>query len=101
MVSARVAKQRACGPNGDPLVTLWALSRSGRMINVCSLFEHAQRAGSAASLHCFEALLMECERGEGYEHELALLKGLEGAAGIAERDVAAMCLVDANGVRLH
>ena len=80
-VLARVAEQRVCDLNGDPHVTLWALSRCGRMINAWSLFEHAQRIGSAASLHCFEALLVECEHGEGYEHEIALLKGLEGAAG--------------------
>ena len=81
MVLARVAKQRACDPNGDPHVTLSALARCGLMINAWSLFEHALHIGSAASLHCFEAMLMECERGERYEHEIALLKGLEGAAG--------------------
>ena len=80
-VLARVAEQSVCDLNGDPHVTLWALSRCGRMIDAWSLLEHAQRIGSAASLHCFEALLMECERGERYEHEIALLKGLDGAAG--------------------
>ena len=81
MVLARVAEQRVCDLNEDPHVTLWALSRCGSIIDAWSLFEHAQRIGSAASLHCFEALLMECERGERYEHEIALLKGLEGAEG--------------------
>ena len=80
-VLARVAKQRVCELTGEPHVTLWALARCGRMINAWSFFEHALRIGSAAGLDCFEALLMECERGEGDEHELALLKGLEGAAG--------------------
>ena len=52
-------------------------------------------------------MLMECERGARYEHEIALLKGLEGAAGnvgeqrgcgaAAERDVAAMCLDATSG----
>ena len=51
------------------------------MINAWSLFEHAQRIGSAASLHCFEAVLMECEKRGRDEHEIALLNGLEGAAG--------------------
>ena len=80
-VLARVAEQRVCDLNGDPHVTLWALSRRGRMITAWSLLEHAQHIGSASSLHCFEAMLMECERGERYEHEIALMKGLEGAAG--------------------
>ena len=78
---ARVAEQRVCKLNMDPQVTLWALQRCGSMIDAWSLFEHAQRIGSATSLHCFEALLMECEPGERYEHEIVLLKGLEGAAG--------------------
>ena len=78
---ARVAEQRVCDLDGNSHVTLWALSRSGRMINAWSLFGHSQRVGSAAGLHRFEALLMECERGIRYEHEIALLKGLEGAAG--------------------
>ena len=53
---------------------------------------------------------MECGQGERYEHEVALLKGLEDAAGnvgeqrgsgaAAERDVAAMPLDEANGVNL-
>ena len=64
-----------------------------------SLFEHAQCIGSAASLHCFEVLLMECEWGETYEHEIALSKGLEGAAGnVGDRR---SCGADeANGVKL-
>ena len=80
-VLARVAEQRVCDLDGDPHVTLWALSRCGRMLTAWSLLEHAQHTGSAAALHCFEAMLMECERGARYEHEIALLKGLEGAAG--------------------
>ena len=51
------------------------------MITAWSLLEHVQHVGSASSLHCVEAMLMECERGERYEHEIELLKGLEGAAG--------------------
>ena len=99
MVLARVAEQRVCDLNGDFHVTLWALSRCGRMINAWSLFGHAQRIGSAAGLHCFEALLMECERGEGYEYEIALVKGLEGSAGnVCEQRG---CWADeANGVKL-
>ena len=80
-VLARAAEQRVCDLNGDPHVTLWALSRCGRMITAWSLLEHAQHIGSAAALHCFEAMLMECGRGARYEHEIALLKGLEDAAG--------------------
>ena len=80
-VLARVSEQHDLNRYSHDSVTLWALSRCRRMINAWSLFEHAQRIGSAASLHCFNALLMECERGEGYEHEIAFLKGLEGAAG--------------------
>ena len=51
------------------------------MIDAWSLLGHAQRIGNAAVLRYFEPLLMECERGVRYEHEIALLKGLEGAAG--------------------
>ena len=80
-VLAKVAEQRVCDLYADSHVMLWALSRCRRMINAWCLFEHAQRIRSAASLHCFEALLIESERGERYEHEIALLKGLEGAAG--------------------
>ena len=39
-----------------------------------------------ASLHCLEALPIECERGERYEHEIALLKGLaEAASNVGQR----------------
>ena len=98
-VLARVTEQRVCNLNGDPHVTLRALPRCGSMIHAWSLLEHAQRNGSAASLHCFEALLMECEWGVGYEHEIALLKGLEGAAvNVGEQRG---CGADeANGVKL-
>ncbi len=92
----RVAEQCVC----DPYVTLWAVSRCGKVIDAWSVFEHAHRIGSAASLNRFEALPMECELGARYEHKIALLKGLEYAAGnvgeqrrcgaAAERDVAAM-----------
>ena len=78
---AKVAEQRVGDLNGDPHVTLWALSRCGRMLIAWSLLEHARHTGSAAALHRFEAMLMECERGARYEHEIALLKGLEDAAG--------------------
>ena len=80
-VLARAAEQRVCDLSGDPHVTLLALSRCGGMVDAWSLFEHALHCGSAAGLHCFEALLMECERGGRYEHEIALLKGLDSAAG--------------------
>ena len=80
MVLAKVAEQRARDLDGDPHVTLWALSRCARTSTAWSLLEHVQHIGSAASLHCFEALLMECEWGVKYEHGTALLKGLEGAS---------------------
>ena len=65
-------------------MTLLALSRHESPRDALSLFVHAKHLGpfgiSFSPLY-FEVLLMECEQVGLLEHEIALLKGLEGRAG--------------------
>ena len=49
---------------------LWALSRSESLRDAWSLFEHAKSAGYSFSPLCFGALLMECEQGGLFQHEI-------------------------------
>ena len=62
-------------------MTLWALSRHESLRDAWSLLEHAHCAGYSFSPLCFGALLMECEQRGLFEHEIALLQGLEATAG--------------------
>ena len=60
---------------------LWALSRSESLNDACRLFDQARRIRASFIPLYFGALLMECEQRELLEHEIAILKGLEGAVG--------------------
>ena len=90
-------------------MTLWALSRQGRLRDAWSLFEQTKHTGISFSPHCFEALLLECKQRGFSEHTISLLKALEGAKeskhaelgfGVAAKHVAAMHLATINEILL-
>ena len=58
-----------------------ALSRRKSLLDVWSLFNHTKNISLSFSPLCFGVLSMECEQRGSFEHEMAFLKGLEGAAG--------------------
>ena len=62
-------------------MTLCALSYHECLKYAWSLYERAECIGISFSPLYFEALLMECEQRGLFEHEIAFLRGLEGAAG--------------------
>merc|ERR1712118_621725 len=80
---ARAAEQRRGNiKNTQQLfMILWALSRHDSQRDAWSFFGHAECMSISFGSVCFEALLMECEQRGVFEHEIALLKGLKGAAG--------------------
>ena len=62
-----------------------ALSRRKSLLDVWSLFNHTKNISLSFSPLCFGVLSMECEQRGSFEHEMAFLKGLEGAAGKCHR----------------
>ena len=62
-------------------MTLWAFSRRESLTDAWRLLEHAEHTVHSFTLLCFGALLMECEQRGLFDHEIALLKGLECVAG--------------------
>ena len=55
----------------DLCMTSWALSWRESLRDAWSLFEHVKRIGVSFSPLCFGALLMECEQGGLFQHEIA------------------------------
>lgn len=106
---ARVAERRMDDFNTKALhVTFWALWREG-LNDAWSLLDHMKHMDVFFILLCSGALSMECEQSGLFAHEIALLKGLEGAAGkrgaemgfgAATKRIAAMCVAKANDMKL-
>lgn len=62
-------------------MTFWALSQRESLKDAWSLVEQVKRIGRSFGPLCFGALLVECEQRELFEHEIAILAWLKGAAG--------------------
>merc|ERR1712224_566027 len=97
MALARSAERRVGNfdTKSHPMA-VWALTRRDRLKDAWNFFGYSKRIGRFLDpvyfVYFINPLLMECEQRVVVEHEIALLKGVEGAAGIKGNNGAEMGL---------